>query len=185
MFINKLSELKKEKKIASFYTDESNTSKFAVGFVIDYNDDYFIIEMISPQGLYDGIILKETSSIFRINTDGMYENKIMNLSKYYKTTSSDIVFKENDLIYELLSLAKIKNHIVSLELLNSGFNDIQGYVEIIDNYSCIIKQITDYGELDGVGIVKFSDITEISCNSGDEIVLEILANLKIQDLMIT
>lgn len=85
MIINKLEELKKNKKIASFYTNENNTIKFSVGYIIDYNDEYFVLATISPEGLYDGFVLKETSSVTRINVDGKYENKILTLAKYHKT----------------------------------------------------------------------------------------------------
>jgi hypothetical protein len=32
----------------------------------------------------------------------------------------DVIVKENNLIFDLLSLAKMKDYIVSIELLNSG-----------------------------------------------------------------
>ncbi|MFA6808845.1 MAG: hypothetical protein WCR27_07615 [Eubacteriales bacterium] len=178
MFIEKLKELKKDRKIASFYTNENNTSKFIVGSVVDFNDDYFIISMISPQGLNDGLVLKETSSIIRINTDSMYENKILALANYHKIKYCDIILNGNNLIFELLSLAKMKNYIITIELLNSGFNDVQGYVGSIENDSCNIKQITEYGDLDGIDLIKISDITEISCNSDDDRIIEILYSIK-------
>lgn len=178
MFIENLHKLKKEKRIASFYTDEDDTSKFMVGYVMDYNDKYFIVAAISPQGLYDGFVLKKTESIFRINMDSIYEKKILSLSKYHKIIYEEISFKEDNLILGLLSFAKIKNYVVSIELLNSGYYDIQGYVEVVDNDGCKIKQITEYGELDGICFVTLSDITQISCNSEDEINLKILNSNK-------
>ncbi|KOF55772.1 hypothetical protein AGR56_18355 [Clostridium sp. DMHC 10] len=159
--IKKLDELKKSKKIASFYTNENNTAKFSVGYIVDYNENNFVIAMISPEGKYDGFALMETRSIIRINTDSKYENKILKLIKYHKTVHENLNFKEDNFILEFLKFAQTQDYIVSIELLNSGFYDIQGYIQTIKKDSCIIKQITEYGEYDGIGFVEFSDITKI------------------------
>lgn len=174
--INKLSELKKNKIIASFYTNENDLSKFSVGYVVDFNDDYIVFALVSPEGLNDGFALKETSSIIRINIDGKYENKILKLLKYHKTTHENLIFKDNNFVLEMLSFAKTKGYIVSLELLNSGFYDVQGYIEKIENDNCFVKQITEYGEVDGMSMVELRDISKISCNSSDEKILEILSS---------
>lgn len=178
MIINKLNELKGNKKIASFYTNENDTSKFSVGYIVDFNNDYIAFALISPEGLNDGFALKETSSIIRINIEGKYENKILTLSKYHKTIHENLVFKEDNFVLELLKFAKTKGYIVSLELLNSGFYDVQGYIEKIENNNCFIKQITEYGEVDGISMVELQDISKISCNSSDEKILQILNSAK-------
>ena len=68
----------------------------------------------------------------------------------------------------VLLLAKDKNWIVSIELLDSGYDDVVGFVEIVSNDLCEINQIDSYGYYDGVSSIKLCEITQISCNSTDE-----------------
>ncbi|GKX68626.1 hypothetical protein [Inconstantimicrobium mannanitabidum] len=178
MMINKLDELMQNKKIASFYMDEEDMERFAVGYVVAANDEYFILAMISPSGLCDGFKLEQVSSIIRIRVDGKYENKILTLAKYHKTKHEEIIFKEDNFISEFLIFAKTKSYIVSLELLNCGFYDVVGYVEKIENGSCVIREIDEYGEEDGVSTVELQDITQISCNSLEESKLKILNKMQ-------
>ena len=174
MFIEELQKLKKSKKIASVYTDGNDTSRFAVGYIVDFSDEYFIIGAISPCGTYDGFVLKEVDTIFRINIDSIYENKIETLTKYHNNTHECINLDKDNLISSLLKFSSDRKYIVSLEILNSGVYDIQGYIQEITNDGCTIKQVTEYGEDDGTALVAFSDITKVSCNSSEESVLNIL-----------
>ena len=174
MFTKKLKELKENKQIAAFYTNIDDTSKFSVGYVLDYNEDYFLLAEISPKGLNDGFVVNEINNIIRINVDSRYENKIKVLAEYQKTIHENIEFQTDDIVFEVLKFAKIKNYIVSIELINSGFYDIQGYVATIEKDNCLINQVTEYGDVDGMAVIKLSDITKISCNSNDEVTLKIL-----------
>ncbi|WP_238882330.1 hypothetical protein [Clostridium sp. YIM B02551] len=174
----KLEDLKKNKKAASFYTDENNTSKFLFGYIVDYNDDFFIVAMISPDGQYDGFVLREISSIVRINVDGKYENKILELAKHNKIIHEKFTLQDDNFISEFLRFAEQQEYIVSIELLNSGFYDVQGYIEAIEDDNCNIKQVNEYGEEDGVSLIKLIDITKISCNSLDEKVLKVLSTVR-------
>lgn len=174
MFIEKLQELKNSKKIASFYTNEYNTSRFNVGYIVEFTDEHFLVAAISPYGKYDGFVLLEVGGILRINTDSLYEEKIEKLTKHYNTVHECISIDEGSLVSGLIQYACAQNYIVSLELLNSGVYDVQGYVKDVTDEGCIIKQITEYGEEDGTTFVLLSDITKVSCNSEDEIMLKIL-----------
>lgn len=174
MFIEKLQELKNSKKIASFYTNEENTSRFNVGYIVEFTDEHFLVAAISPYGKYDGFVLLEVGSILRINTDSLYEEKMEKLTKHYNTTHECISIDGDSLLSGLIQYACTQNYIVSLELLNSGVYDVQGYVKDVTDEGCTIEQITEYGEDDGLTLIAVSDITKISCNSADEILLKIL-----------
>jgi hypothetical protein len=169
-----LTRTEMSQKIASFYTNEDDTLKFNVGYIINFTCDHFVIAAISPRGTNDGYVLKELDSLFRISTGSLYEKKVAILSEYYNTTHECINLSGGNLLMGLLQFARAKDYIVSIELLNSGVNDVQGFVQDVTDEICKIIEITDFGEEDGIGIVALSDITKVSCNSSDEIILKIL-----------
>lgn len=178
MFEEKIKTIKENKEIAAYYTNDSHTDKFLVGYLIEFNDDYFILAHISPQGTYDGFLLKEINSIYRVETKNLYLNKILTLAKYYNTTHEKIDFENKNLVLEFLLFAKKQNYVVSLELLNSNNLDSVGYIERLEKDYCEIKQLDDYGQLDGFSLIYYSDIVDIRCNTEDEIILKILDSNK-------
>ena len=71
----------------------------------------------------------------------------------------------------LLILAKDSMKIVSLELLESGYSDVTGFVTNVENSLCTLKQVDTFGVEDGVSFVNMNDITQISYSSNDEITI--------------
>lgn len=174
MILEKLREIKENKKAACFYINKNNTRSFLVGYVLEFNDKYFLIASISNEGLYDGFILMETSKIIKIEIDNKYIKKILTLIDYQKTVYKALNFNKDNLVKELISFAQKQNYIVSIELVNGGYYNAEGYVNNIEKEGCEIRNMTQYGENDGIAFIKFSDITKIECNCLEQIALKIL-----------
>lgn len=174
MFVEKLTQLCDEKKIVSIYDDIDQPDRFALGYIVSCNREHYVLALISPDGKYDGFLLKICDKILHISYDGQYENKIKKLVRYYKTEHEKYRFAEDDLVKEMLLFAKKYNFIVSIELNNSGYDDCVGYIKEFNNNKCVIQNIDSYGNGDGESFMLINDITQISCNSSDEISLKIL-----------
>ena len=173
MFIEELSRLKDEKKLIAVYTNIDNTNKFAAGYVVGVNEQYFILAAITPAGKYDGFLLKKTEPIYKISTDGRYIDKLLQLISINKT-EVNLMFDHDNLIQQLLVFAQQNRAIVSVELIDSGYDDCIGFVELIDENVCKIQEINEYGEADGVSLIKLSDITKVSCDDSDDQPLKLL-----------
>jgi hypothetical protein len=68
-----LSLLKEEQHLADFYTDNYNESDY--GFLIDFNDDFLVIEKFDDACNYDGISIFLQHNITRIRWSGNDINK--------------------------------------------------------------------------------------------------------------
>lgn len=163
-----LTELCKKKIYACYYSDYNNTSKFIYGQILSVNSKDVAIYMISPDGLYDGILVKPSNYILRIETNGQYNSKMDRLCSLNELPPFSYSFTQEDIKDALLSIALKTKEIVSIELANSGFNDVVGFVEEKNDGYSKIRQIDEYGFEDGYSYIRVNDITQISYSSQDE-----------------
>ena len=167
MFFEMLQTIKSKGQNVSIYTNAEQTSKFTFGSILNVNKQCFAMHMFTPGGQDDGILVKPLDHIYRIEQNGQYSEKMKKLMGNYTGIQYQIKNNKN-LMQTVLLLAKDKNWIVSIELLDSGYDDVVGFVEIVSNDLCEINQIDSYGYYDGVSSIKLCEITQISCNSTDE-----------------
>lgn len=163
-----LKQIKVERKYAEFYTDVSDSMKFVYGLILAVNENYVAISLLSPGGLFDGVLVKQTNEILRVKLNGKYEKKMQRLCSLHDKKHPEYLLDDDAIPATLLSIAKQKCQIVSLEISNSGYEDIVGFVDEIGKDFCKIKEINPYGEEDGNSYVPLDCITQISCNSLDE-----------------
>ena len=172
--INQMNKLKKNNKYISIYTDIDDTTRFMFGKLLGCDDTYFLVSSFTPTGKNDGIVVKLISDIIKIELDGQYSKKMMEL-----ISDDNEVFDisdYDDIVYSVLSDAKNNNRIISIELSESGNEDVIGLpVEISDNI-CKTLLIDQYGYDDGYALFDVRDITQISAFSEHENSLEKLRN---------
>ena len=173
MFSEELQRLKEEKKLVSVYTNVDDTDKFAAGYVVGVSEQEFILASVTSAGEYDGFLLKQVDSVYKISTDGLYIDKLLKLISLNKTQFS-VCFDGGDLFRQILTFAQNNHAIVSLELMNSGYDDCVGFVESLDEGLCRMQEVNEFGEPDGVSVVKLSCITTMSCDDSDDRPLKLL-----------
>lgn len=165
MLIESLNEIKEKELYASIYADFDDANSFFFGKVSLLSDDYLIIESYSPNGQDGGFALIEVKSVYKIEINTKYSQKMMRLIYSNSTVHEKIDMKEaNDNIVEnLLLFSKLKRYIVSI-VMSSNREMFMGLVDSIKNGLCCIKQINEYGEDDGAAYINTLDISGIACN---------------------
>lgn len=165
-----LEKFKNENILVDFYTDNYEESDF--GFVIDFNDDYLLIESFDSDCKYDGIITFLRQDVTRIRWFGNEiesVHKVIDLSKRQKE-KIDI---------DLTSIRSI------LESVQALYNHITVYIQDVDKDVCFIGQIHEIDDetvvihefgskisLDRKFIIlSLNDITKISANGHYENIL--------------
>ena len=148
------------------YTDQENTEEFYYGSILSVNEDEIAIYMISPDGEFDGVIAINTSRVFRVDVDSIYQNKMIKLCSETAYDMFDCELDNNNIFSSLLRKASSDNEIVSLELLDSGVDDIMGLVNGIYDNCVEICNIDSYGIMTGYSFVRKDDITQI-CIASD------------------
>lgn len=166
--IDYLYELLSQKTYTSVYFSPNNTKSFAFGRILSIDGTNVEIYLVSPNGDFDGILVKPIDDIFRVQNDGQYSDKMTRLMMDYVHEPEKYVLKCNNLFESVLSFASDNELIVSIELLNSGYDDVIGFVQEIKNGGCVIKQIDEYGAEDGISKMRICDITQVCCDSQDE-----------------
>ena len=126
-----LNKLKNEQILADFYTDRYDESDY--GFVVDYNDDYLLIEKFDDECNYDGLTIFLRHNISRIRWSG---NDIESVSKLIDTSKRQVE-KVN---IDLTSVQTI------LETVNRTFNHLTVHIQDIDKSVCFIGQIHEMDE---------------------------------------
>lgn len=162
-----LSKLHKDRKNVCIYFSSDDTTKFIYGQILAVNENYIAIYMISPDGCSDGILLKKTDTIIRVELEGQYSKKMEMLTLIDPSEVLNYSFEEN-IVKSMMLIAQASRNIISIELIDSGYDDIVGFVCNIDNDMLKIEQIDEYGYDDGYSYINISDITQISYNSQDE-----------------
>ncbi|MDF1494829.1 hypothetical protein [Caproiciproducens sp. CPB-2] len=167
-----LAVLNRDKEIVLIYTNAEQTQNFSAGVISEIFDNEVIISHYLPNGKYDGYVVKQISNIYKIETDSKYVKKIKILGKINKTKYDQLCRVQGSGFLTLLTYAHETKKVVTVELINSGNNDATGFVQQINDKYCIILMLDEYGENDGVSMFNIEDISHLSCDGDDEIVLK-------------
>ena len=167
MFSQILRQLKSEAKNVSIYTDRAKTSKFTFGSVLNIDKHYFALHMLTTDGQDDGLLIQPIERVYRIEQDGQYAAKMKKLAVHDTGVHYQLEDGAN-LIQAALLAAKKNGWIVSIELLDSGYNDVVGFVQAVQPELCTICLVDAYGYDDGTATIRRQDITQVVCNSADE-----------------
>ncbi len=160
--LNIFEKLYNSNEIACFYFDCNDTKSFYVGIILAYNDREIALQLVSTDGTDDGIEVMDINNIFRVEMKGQYIKKIKKLSSDLSKSKLSIELKNDDIFKSILETALESKKIVSLELSNSGFSDVVGFVDTLYENECKIKQVDEYGYEDGYSYLKIDEITGIS-----------------------
>lgn len=163
-----LDQICKEKKPAAIYTNCERTDTFNYGIVLAFDDRFAAIQLLSPDGENDGILVTDVENIYRIDMDGQYDRKMAKLCAFDRLTLPSMDLSEKGIVDCVLHMSIEQRGIASVELLHSGIFDIVGFAERAENGQCTVRQIDEYGEEDGTAHIHVSDITEIVYDSQDE-----------------
>ena len=165
----------KNKTIASFYCNPDDCTAHYTGFVEKFNENEILIAHISPNGYYDGYILRHIDDVYRIDYDSDYENKIAKLYCFRNQQHKLIdTFEDDDMIIcPLLDYAKKYNLVVTLEFED---NSISGFINGYSGDVVCINCLNESGIENGISTVNLDDIEAICVDTEDEQNILILNN---------
>lgn len=163
-----LENFKKNKKLVSLYSNVKNKDAFNVGFIVDYDSKFLLLNSISEYGKYDGILLIYIDDIFRIDIDSNYENKLLRLLNNKEITNYKFK-KIGSCIEKLFNYAKENNSIISISFFDSDYkSDVIGKVKSYNTNLVEICCYDEYGKVDGISYINISEINYASLDSLDE-----------------
>jgi hypothetical protein len=161
MIIDNLEKSKENKTLIGFNFYGSD-SGFYCGFVIDYNDEFVIIQHYTRFGINDGILIHKLEDIRYFESETEYLNGIQLLidkpNEILKQT-----FKQKNLNEHLDSFTSLfesfignKDHLIKFEITDDDI--YYGLVEWCDEENFSIKNIDSDGLIIGKAIFRFEDL---------------------------
>ena len=156
------------------YTDSSDSRRFDVGYIIGYNDDWALIERISPDGLHDGYRLTEMEAVIRLQYNTQYLGKIANLAAAKGTERKPLNLPESSLFVSVLEFISTNRFVCTLELIGERGYTESGFIEEIGVDTIRLAVVDSYGKPDGTMVTDLDDVSCVTFNSGDELNLAIL-----------
>jgi hypothetical protein len=141
----------------------NDESELWIGYIVDFNEQIFVLQHISPLGFQDGLIIERIDAIdnFEINDDMLKTIELLynnNLKILNQNTESIEISTDEKWQFELIKGIIDNGKIVSIELNNS---DIVNYGYIVDYDDTILQiiAINRQGMEDGTQTYNLSDIT--------------------------
>ena len=165
--LNKLIELCRTKCNIALYANENKTDMFYYGKILAVNSDFIAIFMFDEDGNEDGILVLPTHKIFRVDIGGSYEQKMDKL--IVNKTVSLPTLTDGNLVEVILQKALDDSSIVSVELIDSGYDDIVGFVKSIENEICTFSLVDDYGKDDGEAFCNIIDVSQVTLSGKSEL----------------
>ncbi|GEM_PF-2542279 len=167
--LSKTKRLSQNRKIVCIYDDEYDDS-FYCGSIISFDDTFILVDMISPDGNPDGLIVLSIDNICKIIERSSYLSRIKKLKAVddRKLPLSADEVKMDGVIETILAIAIQNDAMVAISLCESGYNNIQGFVQSFDDKICVVRQFDLVGEYDGIAYVLIEKITQITCGSRTE-----------------
>lgn len=163
-----LSELYLSKDMACIYTSRQDHGCFYFGRISAVNDEEVAISSVSQDGDDDGIIVMPADDVVRVETGSRYCEKMRKPCAEKVIDTDKYTIDGDNIALSLLQSAAEKKLFVSIELLDSGYDDVIGYVESAADGECKVRQVDEYGYEDGYSSFSVRDITYMSCDSQDE-----------------
>ena len=173
-----IAEAKPKKECLEFYSNEEKPTNFLCGYPLEVSKDAMIVASMAPNGMYDGYIYLEKSSIFRIGINTRYIKNIEQLYSFHKQTHKAIGCKNDLLARSLLEFARREGYMVSVELFHLEVKDICGFVQTCSQDEVVIQLFNLDGEEDGTAVFCYETISAISCDTEDEIKMRLIHEIK-------
>lgn len=169
--ISLFNEFKKSQELIEIYSDKENSNKFIVGKVIGVTESEVLLQLVDPNGQFDGYLAMYQSSIYKICEKTAY---LKTISLLYDGDDNLSANNEEDLMVFLAKFAFDKEDIITVEIKFSGLEDSIGLIKEINNQYMVIEAISEEGKSVGKEYIAFSAMTEISCLSKENCQLKAL-----------
>ncbi len=172
MFYHIFKEFAIKKKLISVYTDISNSNNFAVGYLVALSSSHILLAHISPGGKYDGYIIKKLEDIYLVEVETQYLKCIEKLYFLQNQSHFDINYLQEmvteDIVETLLDFAMQRKLVVTIQLVNSGYDDLRGLIQSMDEEKIAFRELNEFGEEAGIAYFNIQDVTFIACDTEDE-----------------
>lgn len=162
-----------QNQIAEYYAYSHDNDHFAVGKVIDFSEEYIIIQAINNKGYQDGFFIGKIKDICRISMHTPYLNAMKSLydcNYPMKESNTENIFinknRREGLFNMYIKYVIDEKKIATVTLY--GGDSIIGFIDKFRKPLITIKMIDTDGSYHGISYMDVNDIETLSFDGEDE-----------------
>jgi hypothetical protein len=147
--------------LVSFYTDTEDPESFTLGYLLQMDKDYALVNMIDSLGEENGFTIINMNEIYVFVADKMYSQKIQKLLKFKKQERRYI---ENTDINSIICFLKYAASNKLLIIVNEDDNFI-GHVVDFSKDTLILQLFDSYGSDVGTAVIDINNVNTLDCQT--------------------
>lgn len=155
------------------YLDGSGR-KFDVGYVLAFDEEWALVELISPEGVHDGYRLIFIDAIVMLQYGTQYLERLADLMAAKRTERKPLQFSSSQLLGSVMDFIYGNRFVCAVELIGERSMTERGFIEKTGIDTFRLELVDNYGKPDGHMIAEYNDISSITFNSSAELNLAIL-----------
>jgi hypothetical protein len=158
--------------LVSIYSDTEDPDSFTLGYILQADKDYVLINMIDSLGEENGLCIININDIFVFVNDKMYSEKIEKLFKLKKQVRRDIGKTDIDSVTSFLKYAANNNMLI---IVNDDDN-FMGFVAQFSKETLVLKLVDNYGSDVGTATINMNNVNTLDCQTKHLKTLELLTS---------
>ena len=169
---NKLKSIYDKKELCCVFYNEYDTEIFLIGWIVNFDTEYFIMECINSKGYNNGFVCRLIDSIIKIETKSKYLQSVEKLFYSNKQSRANLFKQTDNCLKSFLTHATEYERICFIELCESDNLDAVGYINHHNDEEVVIVNIDECGESDGEECLEFERISAVTLGNEEIIRLE-------------
>jgi hypothetical protein len=177
-FYQLLLKAKESESPVALYCNVESPRAFLAGWIEAVSSEHVVLRHLSPEGRYDGYVLKYLESIFRIDTEGRYIERLSYLFNARHQNFPARLIGEHDessnLIVEILHGAAREEMMATIEIAAEDVEN--GLVKEVGFEAMTLEVYDHYGAIDREASIHLEAISEVRVDSERLQSLKLLSN---------
>lgn len=154
-----------------------NTNAFCAGRVREADDEFVLIECISPSGQFDGFCCLRIEEILKIDAGTRYLKNLAKVYRYYNEEIPPLKLSPKSVLEGFLDYVIKSKRLCTMEIGFEEFDELKGYLIARDWSLVEMRLVDESGAADGFTEFDFEEIVGFGIASSSEVYLETLARL--------
>ena len=159
-----LEEMIQNDEYCSVYDDIDRPKRFSFGSFIAYDSIHAVLKAYLPNGDFDGFQLIPIDNIFKIERGDTYGNCMKQLIHDDDCTIS---IDRQRVCHSFIEYCNNEGKLISITVSDDEW-DAVGFIDSIAQGTITVRQVDEFGRLDGVAYIREDDITFARCMSEEE-----------------
>lgn len=163
------SDSKKNKSLIGLYNSGITIDDFCVGYVIDFDDTFVVLQHVTKYGEKDGIHVKQIASLGKIETQNDYlaacQMFFENPELLPRQTNEKLNFSFSDSWqYHFLNENSCIGELIAFDLRGEDYFNF-GFLVDFDEDSFVVHLVGQSGESQGTSVYHLSDIASFGIDT--------------------